>query len=60
VTTDEWLAKTLDGAPPLTAAQVSALRPVFAPVIPHMHAAPAVDDEGRARTPQDRSREGSR
>ena len=39
VTTAEWLAANLAAAPPLTAAQVSALRPVFAPAIPHMHAA---------------------
>ena len=39
MTKSEWLAVTLASAPPLTAAQVSALRPVFAP---HINAAPAV------------------
>ena len=38
----DWLAVNLAAAPPLTAAQVSALRPVFAPAIPQMHAAPAM------------------
>jgi hypothetical protein len=41
MTTAEWLAANLAAAPPLTPAQVSALRPVFAPVIPHVNAAPA-------------------
>jgi hypothetical protein len=42
VTRDEWIAKALADAPPLSAAQIAALRPVFAPVIAHMQAAPAV------------------
>ena len=42
MTTDQWLQLNLAAAPPLTAAQVSALRPVFAPAIPRMHAAPAM------------------
>jgi hypothetical protein len=42
VTTAEWLEKQLAAAPPLTAAQVSALRPVFAPAIPYVNAAPAM------------------
>jgi hypothetical protein len=41
VTTQEWLALNLAAAPPLTRAQIAALRPIFAPVIPHMKAAPA-------------------
>ena len=42
MTTQEWLEKTMADRPPLTPAQVSALRPVLAPAIPHMRdAAPA-------------------
>jgi len=42
VTTEEWVAAQLAAAPPLSAAQVAVLRPVFAPVIPRMRdAAPA-------------------
>ena len=40
MTTEQWLEKTLADRPPLTQAQVAALRPVFAPVIPHMGTAP--------------------
>ena len=41
MTTDEWVEKTLAAAPPLSAAQVAVLRPVFAAVIPHMRTPPA-------------------
>ncbi len=42
MTTEQWIAANLAAAPPLTSAQIAALRPVFAPVIPHMkNAAPA-------------------
>ncbi len=42
MTTEEWVAAQLAAAPPLSAAQVAVLRPVFAPVIPRMRdAAPA-------------------
>ena len=47
MTTDEWLQKVAADRPPLTAAQVAALRPVLAPVIPHISAAPA-DETGAA------------
>jgi hypothetical protein len=50
MTTADWLAANLAAAPPLTAAQVSALRPVFAPAIPHINAAPAVAGAAPART----------
>lgn len=36
MTTEEWLAKRLADRPPLTQAQIAVLRPIFAPVIPHM------------------------
>ena len=41
MTTAEWLEKNLAAAPPLSAAQVAVLRPVFAAVIPHMRTPPA-------------------
>jgi len=41
MTTAEWLGKVLADRPPLTAAQIAVLRPILAPAIPHMHAAPA-------------------
>lgn len=42
MTTEEWLAKVLADRPPLTPAQIAALRPILAPAIPHMrNAAPA-------------------
>jgi hypothetical protein len=37
---ETWLEKTLADRPPLTAGQVAALRPILAPVVPHMNAAP--------------------
>ena len=51
----DWLAANLAAAPPLTAAQVSALRPVFAPAVSHMkNAAPATTRAAPASTaPQD-------
>ena len=53
MTTADWLAANLAAAPPLTAAQVSALRPVFAPAVPHMkNAAPATTGAAPARTAQ--------
>jgi hypothetical protein len=39
MTRDEWLAKVLADRPPLTQAQIAVLRPIFAPVIPHIKAA---------------------
>ena len=47
MTTDEWREKVAAGRPPLTAAQIAVLRPVLAPVTPHMLAAPA-DETGAA------------
>ena len=47
MTQDEWRQKTAADRPPLTAAQVAVLRPVLAPVIPHILAAPA-DETGAA------------
>ena len=41
MTTDEWREKVAADRPPLTAAQIAVVRPVLAPVIPHMQAAPA-------------------
>lgn len=41
MSTEQWLEKVLADRPPLTPAQVAALRPVFAPVIPRMRTAPA-------------------
>jgi hypothetical protein len=43
VTTQEWLAANLAAAPPLSPEQITTLRQVFRPVIPHMkNAAPAM------------------
>ena len=52
MTTAEWLEKNLAAAPPLSAAQVAVLRPVFAPVVPLMQrTAPATTEAARiART----------
>ena len=59
MTTGEWVAACLASRPPLTQAQIAALRPVFAPVIPHMRAAPAVTaGAAPARTATQESREG--
>ena len=44
---ETWLEKVRADRPPLTAAQIAVLRPVLAPVIPHMLAAPA-DETGAA------------
>ena len=41
MSTEEWLARVLDDRPPLTPAQIAVLRPILAPVIPHVNAAPA-------------------
>jgi hypothetical protein len=38
--TDEWLAAALDGAPPLTPAQLAILRPVGQRMAQHMNTAP--------------------
>jgi len=40
VTAETWLAGVLASRPPLSAAQVAALRPIFAP---DMHTAPAAE-----------------
>ena len=40
---ETWLAKVAADRPPLSAAQIAVLRPVLAPVIPHMTAAPAAE-----------------
>jgi hypothetical protein len=41
-----WRAKVAADRPPLTPAQIAALRPVWAPVVPHMrNAAPAAHAE---------------
>ena len=50
MTRDEWLAKTLADRPALSQAQVARLRPILAPIAPHMRTPPAVD-EGRTQTP---------
>ena len=47
MTTEEWREKVAADRPPLTAAQIAVLRPVLAPVIPHIDAAPA-DETGAA------------
>ena len=44
---ETWLEKVRADRPPLTAAQIAVLRPVLAPVIPHILAAPA-DETGAA------------
>ena len=49
MTTEEWREKVAADRPPLTAAQIAVLRPVLAPVIPHISAAPA-DETGAAET----------
>jgi uncharacterized protein (DUF4415 family) len=41
MTRDEWLQKVAADRPPLSAAQIAMLRPVLAPVVPHIRAAPA-------------------
>lgn len=45
MTTEEWLEKVRADRPPLTAAQLALLRPILAPVIPHVtsNAAPTVE-----------------
>ena len=50
MTQAEWLEKTLADRPALSQAQVTRLRPILAPIAPHMHAPPA-EDEGRTQTP---------
>ena len=41
MTTEEWREKVAADRPPLTQAQIAALRPVFAPASQHMRTAPA-------------------
>ena len=47
MTVPEWREKAAADRPPMNDAQIAAIRPVLAPVIPHMLAAPA-DETGAA------------
>lgn len=59
MSTEQWVAACLASRPPLTQAQIAALRPVFRPVIPQMRAAPAVTAEAApARTAPQEPMEG--
>lgn len=51
MTVDDWVAASLATAPPLTPEQITILRAVFRPVLPHtQNAAPAANG-GRAQVP---------
>jgi hypothetical protein len=56
MTQDEWLSAVLADAPPLSAAQAAALRPIWRPVIPHMATAPAPARAGAAHDTGDTER----
>ena len=47
---DEWLKRVLADRPALSQAQVARLRPILAPIAPHMRTPPD-EDEGRTQTP---------
>lgn len=50
MTAEEWLAVNLADAPPLSPEQITVLRQIFRPVIPHMkNAAPAATEAAPAR-----------
>ena len=59
MTTEEWLEKVAADRPAMSDAQITALRPVLAPVIPHMTAAPAAEAAAAPAQPEpQRSRKG--
>jgi hypothetical protein len=59
MTTEEWLEKVAADRPAMSDAQITALRPVLAPVIPRMRTAPATEAGAAPAEPEpQRSRKG--
>jgi hypothetical protein len=50
MSTEEWLAKVAADRPPLSDAQIAALRPVLAPIAQYIATAPAAEAGAAAET----------